>query len=232
MTTVQKFFAATLFSFLFLSFVFGKNAYAQTYTCEWSDSNGVCQVLDASDCNNHGCTAGSCPFNQIGCGYAGPQPCICGGGGTYTCTWDDDAGVCTVLDGSDCVSHGCVAGSCPFNQIGCGYAGPQPCVCTRVNFGALYSAMGLNFNQATSIGNIISVLLNYIFPIAGLVFLLIMIASGIKMMTSAGDPKKVASAKDGLTSGIIGFVIIFVSYWLVQLIASILGIPDIVTIFT
>jgi hypothetical protein len=100
-----------------------------------------------------------------------------------------------------------------------------------IDFNRLYNSANLRFGQSTSIGNIVSILLNYVFPLAGLVFLLMLIAGGFKMMTSGGEPKKVAGAREGLTTGIIGFVIIFISYWLVQIIARVLAIPDIVSIF-
>jgi len=43
-------------------------------------------------------------------------------------------------------------------------------------------------------------------------------------MTSAGDPKKVQSARDKITGALIGFVIIFVAYWIVQLVSLFLGV--------
>ena len=50
-------------------------------------------------------------------------------------------------------------------------------------------------------------------------------------MTSRGDPKAVAAAKEKITFAVAGFVIIFVSYWIVQIVGQILGIQDILDIF-
>ncbi len=50
-------------------------------------------------------------------------------------------------------------------------------------------------------------------------------------MTSGGDPKAVQSAKSKITNALIGFVIVFAAYWIVQLIASILGLEAITNIF-
>lgn len=69
----------------------------------------------------------------------------------------------------------------------------------------------------SSIGDIINTLVPYIFALAGLALLFILIIGGFELMTSAGDPKKMESAKGKLTNGVIGFVIIFVAYWLVQI---------------
>ncbi|OGV89601.1 hypothetical protein A2Z41_02635 [Microgenomates group bacterium RBG_19FT_COMBO_39_10] len=74
-----------------------------------------------------------------------------------------------------------------------------------------------------NIGNIINALVPYIFALAGLALLLVLILAGFEMMTSAGDPKKMESAKGRLTGAVIGFVIIFVAYWLVQILEVIFG---------
>lgn len=75
-----------------------------------------------------------------------------------------------------------------------------------------------------SIGGVVSSLLLYIFPIAGILVLLYLVLGGIQLMTSLGDPKAVQSAKGKITGALIGFVIIFAAYWVVQIVASVLGI--------
>ncbi len=74
-----------------------------------------------------------------------------------------------------------------------------------------------------NIGEIINALVPYIFALAGLVLLLILIWGGFEMMTSAGDPKKMESAKGKLTNAVAGFIIIFVAFWLVQILEVIFG---------
>ena len=84
---------------------------------------------------------------------------------------------------------------------------------------------GTNFKFANgTIGDVISALIPYIYVIAGLSMLVMLIMGGLKLMTAAGDQAK---AKDGygkITSGIIGFLIIFVSYFVVQIVEVVLGI--------
>lgn len=46
-------------------------------------------------------------------------------------------------------------------------------------------------------------------------------------MTSSGDPAKTKEAQAILTHGIVGFLVIFVAYWIVQLVGQIFGITDI-----
>ena len=83
----------------------------------------------------------------------------------------------------------------------------------------------IKINKADlTLGEIISSLLPYIFALAGLALLLYLTLAGFELLTSTGDPKKIESAKSKLTNAIIGFLIIFVSYWLIQILEAILGI--------
>lgn len=75
-----------------------------------------------------------------------------------------------------------------------------------------------------SIGEIISTLLPYIFVVAGLVLLVMLIMGGIGLMTSGGNPDKVKSNYGKITNALIGFLIIFVTYFVAQLVQVMLGI--------
>ena len=154
---------------------------------------------------------------------------------TYTCRWDlSDVCVFNTSCPEKCTySTPC---STITNPSDCSPTRQLPCNCSeQLNLQTLYSKIQskpAKFNfSATTVGGIVSVLVNFLLPIAGLIFLLILISSGFKMMTSAGDPKRIASARSGLTTGLVGFIIIFTAFWLVQIIGSILGLTDITTIF-
>ncbi len=82
-----------------------------------------------------------------------------------------------------------------------------------------------------SIGDIVSEFLKYLFPLAGLLVLLYLLLGGFQLMTSGGDPKKTQEAKGKITNALIGFVIVFIAYWLVQIVGTILGIEAITNIF-
>lgn len=86
------------------------------------------------------------------------------------------------------------------------------------------------FKDAT-VGGIVSALLPYIFFGAGAVLLLMIIFSGIGLMTAAGNEKAAAGAKAGLTHAAIGFFIVLTAYLIVQLVAILLGLQDITNIF-
>lgn len=69
----------------------------------------------------------------------------------------------------------------------------------------------------------VGVALPYIYGVAGIVLLLNIISSGLKMMTSQGDPKAIGAAQAKLTTSAIGILILFASFWIVQLLMSFLG---------
>jgi uncharacterized membrane protein YvlD (DUF360 family) len=78
------------------------------------------------------------------------------------------------------------------------------------------------FSQST-LGDIISALLPYLLTLAGLGLFLYLITAGFAYMTSAGDPKKTQAAREKITNALIGLIVIFVAYWLIQILEKILG---------
>ncbi len=74
------------------------------------------------------------------------------------------------------------------------------------------------------LADLISFFIPYIYGIAGLVLFGLLIAGGFGFLTSAGDPDKVKGAQGKITSALVGFLIIFLSYWLVQILEVLFGI--------
>lgn len=116
----------------------------------------------------------------------------------------------------------------------------------QINFGNLYGELqkrGFKFSGVTctgtscpptepkTLGGIISVLLPYLYAAAGIFLLLYLIYAGFSYMLAAGDQKKVQEARARLTNALIGFLVVFLSYLLVQALGKILGIPSIQEIF-
>jgi hypothetical protein len=93
------------------------------------------------------------------------------------------------------------------------------------------SSPGLNFGVGTNIGQIISAALPLVFTVAGMILLIYLIFGGLQLMLSRGDPKSAGGAKAHITNALIGFIIIFVAYWAVQLVGLTLGLQGITTIF-
>ena len=86
-----------------------------------------------------------------------------------------------------------------------------------------YEGTGFKFENGT-IGDVFSELLPYIYVVAGLILLIMLIMGGFGLMTSAGNPDKTKAGYGKITNALIGFLIIFVSYFVVQLVETILGI--------
>jgi len=74
------------------------------------------------------------------------------------------------------------------------------------------------------IGRILTKLLPYLMVLAGLVLFVFLIIGGFGLLTSGGNPEKVKAAQGRITSAVIGFVIIFISYWLMRILEIVLGI--------
>ncbi|MBI3290137.1 hypothetical protein HYZ78_01945 [Candidatus Microgenomates bacterium] len=74
-------------------------------------------------------------------------------------------------------------------------------------------------------GSLVSVVVSNLYVIAGIVILFLIIFGGFGIISGAGsgDQQKTAQGKQALTSAIIGFLIIFTSYWIIQLIELITG---------
>jgi len=96
-----------------------------------------------------------------------------------------------------------------------------------------FNLMGGGTNKFTSlgaVGDLVSLFLNGAFVLSGLILLFFFILGGIGMISSAGqsDPQKAEQAKKTITSALIGFVIVFTSYWIVKLVSSLLGITGLI----
>lgn len=78
--------------------------------------------------------------------------------------------------------------------------------------------------QLSSPGGIVSRLLQFIFPLAGLLLFAMIVWGGFEIMSGAGDKNKIQAGKTRITSAIVGFLILFSSYWLTQIIEVVFGI--------
>ena len=83
-----------------------------------------------------------------------------------------------------------------------------------------------------SLGEMISVLLPNLYILAGVIFLVLLIAGGFGIIISSGKGMKEGIAKGSktVTVALIGLLVIIGSYWLIQIISAITGI-DILTPF-
>lgn len=80
------------------------------------------------------------------------------------------------------------------------------------------------------IPEIMRVVVYWAIAFTGVVALFLIIFAGYKFMNSGGDPKAVEGARKTLTYGILGFVIILLSFLIIDIIALVTGV-DCITNF-
>jgi len=81
-----------------------------------------------------------------------------------------------------------------------------------------------NFNN---LGGLISrVITLFLIPIASVILLLVFIWAGYDFMMSEGNPEKIKSAQAKITTGVIGLVLLVLSFLIIKVVEVILGIRN------
>ena len=84
-------------------------------------------------------------------------------------------------------------------------------------------------NPIQKFGNLASIL-NLIVPLlmtgAALLFLIMLVRAGFKIITAGGDANQVAAAQKMMTFAVIGLVIVIASYTLVRIVGYVLQVGD------
>lgn len=69
---------------------------------------------------------------------------------------------------------------------------------------------------------LVNLLISNLFVVAGIIFFLFMIVAGFKFIT--GGQKGAEQAKEIINTALIGFIIMFAAYWIIQIVALLTGI--------
>ncbi len=87
------------------------------------------------------------------------------------------------------------------------------------------SKFGSPFGQEYGFADLVSIILSNTMVIAGIILLFLLIFGGISMIMGAGqdNPEAAAKGKQAATSAVIGFIIIFAAYWIIQIIETVTG---------
>ncbi|MFH1840552.1 MAG: hypothetical protein ABH807_00100 [Candidatus Shapirobacteria bacterium] len=80
------------------------------------------------------------------------------------------------------------------------------------------------FTVVNNLNDIVSAALPYTYLIAGLVLFFLLIWSGFELLTAGDNQEAIKRAFGRITHALTGFIIIFLSYWLIQLVELILGV--------
>jgi len=77
-----------------------------------------------------------------------------------------------------------------------------------------------------NIGDIVNKVVTFMIPLAGIILFFVIIWGGYDFLMSQGQPEKMKSAQAKITTGLVGFILLIVSYIVVKLIARIFGVGE------
>ncbi len=163
---------------------------------------------------------------------AAVEPVSCGDAGT--------TGKCGALggcaDGLMCMNTGCssIGSSCSSQQSTTGdetqqappslniFAGPNKSDFEDLNpLRIMDSAYEANF---ASPAGIINRVLLFAFPLAGLILFVMIVWGGFEMVSGATNSKSLQAGQQRITAALIGFGLLFVSFWIIQIVEYIFNI--------
>lgn len=95
----------------------------------------------------------------------------------------------------------------------------------QIDLGQALNFQGQSAKEAyPNISTLISNILPNVYILAGLILLFGIIFGGFTMISNAGNKEKQQQGKEVITKSLLGFAIIFASYWIIQIIQILTGI--------
>jgi hypothetical protein len=76
----------------------------------------------------------------------------------------------------------------------------------------------------SDLGKLIGIIVPNLFLLAGVLFLFLLIFGGFSIISS-DSAKGVEDGKQKITSALIGFLVMFSAYWIVQIVEYLTGVP-------
>jgi len=76
----------------------------------------------------------------------------------------------------------------------------------------------------TGIGSLLNNVLPNIYIAGGLIIFFMIVLGGFTIITNAGDSHKIQEGTKTITSAIIGFAVLFTSYWIIQIVQVVTGV--------
>lgn len=77
----------------------------------------------------------------------------------------------------------------------------------------------------TDFGSLITQWLPNVYVVSGIILFFLVLFGGVRMVMNAGNQEKIQQGQKVLTSALVGFGILFGSYWIIQIIQVLTGIP-------
>lgn len=79
-------------------------------------------------------------------------------------------------------------------------------------------------NLLSSPGGIISRMLQFIFPIAGLILFVMLVWGGFEMLVGAPSKKSTDAGRQRVGAALVGFLLLFSGYWIWQIVQVVFGV--------
>ncbi len=94
-------------------------------------------------------------------------------------------------------------------------------VYAQVNIGNISTT----FTRFDSFGTLVSIIVQNVLVLSGVAALIVIVAAGFSVIMGAGggDSKRIEQGKNTLTMAIVGLLVVFGAYWIVQIIEIITG---------
>lgn len=77
--------------------------------------------------------------------------------------------------------------------------------------------LGSNGSKFNTLGEIIGTFLPYLLTLAGLILFGMLVMGGFTLLAGAADKEAQEKGKKQITSAVIGFLVIFLAYWIAQI---------------
>lgn len=93
-----------------------------------------------------------------------------------------------------------------------------------VDISGLYNP-ATKLTGTSTIGELLSQnVLNLVFVIIGILFLINIVMAGWDYMLSTGDPKKISAASTRILNGVVGLILAVTAFLIVRIVAGVIGI--------
>ncbi len=89
---------------------------------------------------------------------------------------------------------------------------------TLDEFNPLHIAQSPLADDLSTPRGILSQVLAYAFPLAGLILFVMLVWGGFEILSGATTKKSLDSGKQRITSAIVGFLLLFSSYWIMRVV--------------
>ena len=102
----------------------------------------------------------------------------------------------------------------------------KPVFAQGVDVGQLPLGNGQNLSSSyPNLGILVSIILRNALTLAAIIFLVLLIFGGLTFIINAGsgDSKKTAQSSAAITSALIGFLVVFLAYFIIQIVEVVTG---------